>query len=140
MRVVIDTNVIVSRFLSSTGPPAQIIDFMERGAFEIVVSEDILAEYQTVLAYNHVRRRHRLTDEQIAGWTNNLRRIGTVVAPIETHDVIKGDRDDNKFVECAVAGGADYIVSGDIHLLSLQEYQGIQILPPSAFLMIISQA
>ncbi|HEX8228447.1 MAG TPA: putative toxin-antitoxin system toxin component, PIN family, partial [Chloroflexia bacterium] len=61
------------------------------------------------------------------------------VHPTVPIDAIASDPDDNKFLECAVAGGADYIVSGDKHLLSLGEYEGIRILSPADFLRVLEQ-
>lgn len=49
------------------------------------------------------------------------------------------DPDDNKFLECAIAGGADYIVSGDAHLVEMEEYRGIQILTPAEFLVVLGE-
>ncbi len=50
------------------------------------------------------------------------------------------DPDDNEFLECALAGGADYIVSGDAHLLDIGQYDGIQLVTPAAFLVVLDQA
>ena len=56
------------------------------------------------------------------------------VLPEESIHVVEADPSDNKFIEAAVAGQADYIVSGDNHLLDLKEYKGISIITPRAFL------
>ena len=58
----------------------------------------------------------------------------------ETLDIIKYDETDNRYLECAVAGKADYIVSGDNHLLSIGEYKGIIILSPAAFVALLDAA
>lgn len=134
MRIVIDTNVVVSRFLSPKGAPAQIFEKWRLESFELLVSEPVLSEYQKALSYKHVRARHRMTDEEIAETIRDFRKFAILVNPAEKLAVIKEDPDDNKFLEVAEAGGAGYIVSGDEHLLKLREYRSIQILPPTAFL------
>lgn len=69
-----------------------------------------------------------------------MRRFALVVEPQEDVDAIPEDPDDNRVLECAVAGAADCIVSGDVrHLLRLREYQGIHILSPTAFLALLDQ-
>lgn len=134
MRVVLDTNVVASRYVSPIGPPARIFSLWETNEFELIISEAILAEYKRVLMYPHLQARHRMDDQQIDVELNDLRRFATVVEVDITLTVITEDPSDNKFVECAVAGDADYIVSGDKHLLDLGEYRGIQILSPAIFL------
>jgi len=134
MRIVIDTNVIVSRFLSSKGTPAQIFEKWRVEAFELLVSEPVLSEYQKALSCKHVRACHKMTNEEIAETIRDFRKFAILVNPAEKLEVIKEDSDDNKFLEVAEAGGAGYIVSGDEHLLMLREYRSIQILSPAAFL------
>ncbi len=133
MRAVVDTNVFVARLLSPTGAPAQVSDLWEAGAFELVVSEPILTEYARVLAYPHLAARLRLDAAAIAELIAALRQFAILVEPTEPLTVIRDDPHDDKFLECAVAGGAEYVVSGDKHMLQLGEYCGIQILPPAAF-------
>jgi hypothetical protein len=66
-----------------------------------------------------------------------LREVSTVISVKSDVRVIKEDPDDDKFLTCALEGGAEYIVSGDPHLLRLEEYQRIRILTPAAFLKIL---
>jgi uncharacterized protein len=139
MRAVLDTNVFVSRFLSPRGVPAEIFQHWKAEVFELVVSEPILAEYVQVLGYEKVRSRHRMGEAEIADIISDLRRYAVLVEPKETPRVVKDDPDDDKFLSCAVVGGAEYIVSGDAHLLALRTYQDIQILSPRAFLLVLSQ-
>lgn len=138
MKVVLDTNIVVSRFLSPQGSPARILTLWEEGVFELLVSEGILNEYERALSYDNVRKRHGFTIEEIKQWMHNARKYGHSVASEEVSIYVSKDPDDDKFIECAVAGGADYIVSGDTHLLSLGEYKGIQILSPAAFLLVLN--
>lgn len=137
MRVVLDANVITSALFSSVGPPAQILALLERGVFELVASEAILAEYERVLNYPKVRNRHGLTDDELARFLARLRQVATLVEPGEMLAIVVDDPDDNKFLECAVAASAMYIVSGDRHLNGLGEFRGIQILRPVVFVAVV---
>jgi hypothetical protein len=139
MKVVVDTNVLVSRVIVPAGVPAQILKKWEEGAFELLVSEPILSECLRVLSYKRIRARHQLSDDQIAATISGLREFATVVNVVEKLEVIKEDPDDNKIIECAIAGDAEYVVSGDVHLLSVEQYQGIPILSPRVFLTMLTQ-
>jgi putative PIN family toxin of toxin-antitoxin system len=138
MRVVIDTNVFISSVISTKGAPAQLFKKWLDGAFEIIVSDAIMIEYQTALRYEHVRKRHGLTSPQMEKLLDDFLGGVTLVTPTEAVHSVTNDPDDNKFLECAQAGGAEFIISGDKHLLNLKEYEDIQILSPSAFLLLLS--
>ena len=138
MRVVLDTNVLVSAFLAPTGPPAQIFQQWEDGAFDLIVSEALLAEYQRVLGYPHLASHHGLTPREINEAVEAIREFALVVEPREALNVITADPSDNRVLECALVGEAEYIVSGDArHLLPLQEFRGVVILSPTAFLTVL---
>ena len=134
MRVVVDTNVVVSRYLVPQGKPARILSHWEEGDFDLLVSEPILDECRRVLRYDRLRARHGMNDAAIEQVIVGLRTFATMVVPRQAIRAVDSDPDDDKFLECAVAGGAEFVVSGDRHLLDLGSYQGIQILPPAAFL------
>lgn len=138
MRVVVDTNVVVSRYLSAIGPPARVLGEWERGAFELLVSEPVLAEYERVLLYDRLVARHGMTPAEVATVIEGFRRFAILVAPTQTVMVVVEDPTDDRFLECAEEGSANYIVSGDQHLLAIKEFRGIQILPPAAFLAVLA--
>jgi putative PIN family toxin of toxin-antitoxin system len=138
VRIVIDTNVLVSRYLNPGGTPARLFDRWEDGAFEIAVSNAILDEYERALNYPRVREHHGLTTAEVHRSMERLRSFAVVVAPTETLLVVDRDPADNRFLECAVAAHADYVVTGDNDLLSLGAYAGIQILNRAAFLAVLN--
>jgi uncharacterized protein len=140
MRAVLDTNIIVSRFLSAAGFPALILALWEKGLFDLVVTEPILAEYERVLAYERVQARHHMSADEIIQVIADFRTFAILVETRETLDVIADDPSDNRFLEAAVAGGCEYVVSGDPHLLRVGEYRGITILTPSAFIAVLEQS
>ena len=139
MKVVIDTNVFISSAISTKGAPAQVFNKWLNGAFELIVSDAIMNEYRTALRYEHVRKRHGLTPSQMEKLIDDFLSGVTLVTPTEAAHSVADDPDDDKFLECAQAGGAEFVISGDKHLLNLKEYKDIQILSPSAFLLLLSE-
>jgi putative PIN family toxin of toxin-antitoxin system len=139
MRVVLDSNIIVSRFLSPHGLTAQILDFVENERLILVVSEPILTEYQEALMQEPVKRRHGMSDAEIKEAVQQLTQISILVVPTVKVTVVTDDPDDNKFLECALAGNALYVISRDPHLLTLEVYNDIRILRPHIFLELLTE-
>ena len=137
MIVVLDTNIIISSLLSSKGAPAEIIRRWEGEEFEVVTSLPLLQELQRALTYEQVTRYLKQSQEQIDAFVKRLGVAATLVEPPEDLDAVADDPDDNRVLECAVAGGASFIVTGDAHLLNLGNYQGIAILRPRDFLSVL---
>lgn len=134
MLIVVDTNCVVSRAISSTGAPAEIVRRWRAGAFDLAVSDAILAEYERALTYERVRRRHGKSAEEVREIVAEFREFAVLVEPEETPAIIAADPDDDKFLWCADAAGAEIIVSRDDHLLTARTYHGARILSPAAFL------
>jgi putative PIN family toxin of toxin-antitoxin system len=139
LRVVLDTNLLVSRYLSPRGTPALLFDLWECGLIILLVPEAILDEYRRVLRYPHLRDRHHLNDDEIDNLVADIEELSVLVKPEIVVDAVRADESDNRILECAVAGGADYIVSGDNHLLSLGSYQGVQIVRAADFLVVLGE-
>jgi len=128
MRIVLDTNVFVSGIFFS-GPPSQILKAWQKQRLQIALSEEILFEYQRVS--NELSLKYPQIDI-----TPIIELITIHVLLIDTEGVdisICQDPDDDKFIECAVAGKCDIIVSGDRHLLRLVRHEGVRILKPREF-------
>lgn len=136
MRAVIDTNIVVSRYLTPGGLASRILSLWREDAFELQVSEPILAEIHEVLLRPSLRSRHQLEGDHVEQIIDNFRRFGSLVVPTESIQASE-DPDDDMFLECAVAGGADVIVTRDPHLLDLKSFRGIRILTPAAFLAVL---
>ena len=134
MRVVVDTNVFVSALLSPQGIPSQLFHYWGQHFFDLLVSEESMDELARVLQYPKIRKGLRSTDAELAEFVRLFREKGLLVTPQETIRAITADVSDNLYLEIAVAGDAQCIVSGDKHLLRLQEYRGIPILTPTEFL------
>jgi len=134
MRIVIDTNLWVSGLLWK-GEPWRLLRLAEAGVFDICLAYPMLLELEEVLAYERFAPRLALlqqTPEQLAAYALSLAvavEITRVWPPI-----VAADPDDDLFVLCAAAGGADYLVTADRHLLALGGYQGIPIVGISEFM------
>lgn len=137
MIVVLDTNVIISALLSPKGAPAEIIKRWEAGELDVVTSPPLIAELKRALEYERVKRYLKQPQKMVAALVDQLEAVASVVAPAPSLDVIKEDPADNRVLECALAGNAFYIVTGDAHLLNLKEYQGIVILNPGGYMALV---
>ncbi|MBL7063728.1 MAG: putative toxin-antitoxin system toxin component, PIN family [Anaerolineae bacterium] len=137
MRVVLDANVLISAVISPRGNPAQILRLWEWEEFELVVSLPTLEELERVIHYPRIQERYNLSEEDIEQFLQLIGASATVVEPSVELTVIEKDRSDNRYLECALAAGASYIVTGDDHLLSLKEYRGVVILNPAGFLTLL---
>lgn len=137
MRVVLDTNVVVSSTLSRNSAPAQLLDRLQQRQFELVASPALLSEYERVLRYPHIQALNGFDESLIAAQMKTLRKLAILVNPDMSIDVVIDDPDDNRILECAVAGAVQLIVSGDRHLRRLGSFDGIPILVPAAFLAVL---
>ncbi|MDQ6707235.1 MAG: putative toxin-antitoxin system toxin component, PIN family [Acidobacteriota bacterium] len=109
IRVVLDTNVLVSALLQPLGVPARILLMALSGSTQLCVSGDVYAEYEKVIR----RPRFRRSETVIAATLAEIRAKGTWVRPVETIRACS-DPDDDVFLECAVAAQAEYLVTGNI--------------------------
>ncbi len=128
-RVVLDTNVLISGVLFG-GKPRRIIESVVKGKINAYLSPVILDEFKDVIA----RPKFGLGDETSFEITREIEDTFLFVFPKIVIERIKDDPDDNAILECALAADAEYIVTGDPHLLGLDSFKGIQILTPATFL------
>ena len=141
MRAVLDTNVLVGAVIVRAGIPGQVLDHAEQRTFESVTSEPLLLEIETVLIRPHLQARTGWDRERILIFIDELMTYTTLAAESATSlsEVVR-DEMDHLVLEAAIAGEADYIVSGDKDLLVLESYEGIQIVTPAQFLAILATA
>jgi putative PIN family toxin of toxin-antitoxin system len=140
MRVVLDTNVLISAVLSVQGAPAHVIAAWEQERFEVVVSALLLAEYTRVLTYPKIARVHGMDAGEQQAFLTGFRTAAILVPVTDIPSIIQEDPADNVVLATAVSGEAAYIVSGDQDLLRLSRYQGIEILPPALFLSVLTES
>jgi putative PIN family toxin of toxin-antitoxin system len=129
MRVVLDTNVLVSGIFF-TGPPASILAAWAGGRFELIASVEILAEYRRVGA--RLGSRYPAVDAEPL--LDLVTRESRIVDPIPVPTSACDDPDDLMFLACAIAGHARSVVTGDRALLRASGFQGIEVVTPREFL------
>lgn len=132
--IVPDTNVLVSGSIVQHGNPAFILDSWRNEKVQIITSLEILAEFQRVMLekFNAPQNEVEILNAFFI-WK------GKIVEPKQKFNVIKEDPTDNKFLEVAVEGNADYMVSGDKDLLRLKNFMGIQIISPAEMVSILKK-
>jgi putative PIN family toxin of toxin-antitoxin system len=138
MKVVLDTNVIVSAVLSRGSPPDLILRAWRRGAFQLVASRLLLDELEVVLSRPHVAERLGWSLRQRGAFIAALEEGCVIVAPERVLRAVQRDPPDNRVLEAAVAARADYVVSGDQHLLELRSYEGTAIVSPTRFAAVLA--
>ncbi len=135
--IVLDANVFVSALIKPQGKPAQILSHTTE--FELVSSEEILEEARDALHRRHIQRKYDLNEEMITGFINRHRNGARMVIVQNIENLIPQDPPDNIVLACAVEGKADYLVSGNLHLLDLKQHRGVKIVTPAQFLEIINE-
>jgi len=134
-----DTNVIVSAVLIQGGIEERILRAWEAGRFQLVVSPPILREIRRVLAYEKIRRRRWMTESEAEALLGRLAEGAFLVSGARRVRVCR-DPSDDKFLDAALAGRAQYVVTGDPDLTTLETYGEVRIVTPRRFLEILGPA
>jgi len=130
MKAVLDTNVLISGVIS-TGVTHDVLVSGFRGGYEMIVSVATLTEFRaTLLKYPG---KFHMDEADVQQEVETVRYFAEFVDPAESIIAVEEDPDDDKFLEAAVAGNVDYVVSGDQHLLELGSFRGIEIVDPRTF-------
>ena len=137
IRAVIDTNVLVSGIISPKGAPRKILAQARKESFKVITSISINREILNVLHRDYIYIKYNLTEEIIDDISTFLYEGTILTEDRYVVSKVKKDPEDNKFIACALEGEADYIVSGDEHLLGLKYYRDIQIVDARSFLEVL---
>lgn len=134
LRVVIDTNIFISAILTKGDNQSILIKAWKRThKYQLFITEEIIQEALKVM------NRLNVDPDIIADWDKTIRKNAIMVTSDKKIEVIKDDPPDNKFLECAIASRADYIITGDRHLKKLNEFEGIKIVDTKKFLDILRE-
>ncbi|MFZ5809706.1 MAG: putative toxin-antitoxin system toxin component, PIN family [Chloroflexota bacterium] len=133
MRVVIDTGVLISGLIRPAGIVGDVLRGLRDGRFIPIYSTPILLEIIHVLSRPVFQSKYHVATDDITALINLLRLRGEMVIPRLNLTVCR-DPKDNKFLEAAISGGAEVIITGDDDLLALNTYERIEILRPTEFL------
>jgi uncharacterized protein len=132
VKAVLDTNVLISGVIAS-GYSAKILDAARREEIKLITSIHMLEEFSDVISRRRITRKYPKATEDAEALLDFFRAFAEFVSGIPEEDQISSDRDDDFVLACAVDGKADYVVSGDPHLLDLKTYNQIPILSPREF-------
>jgi len=129
MRVVVDTNVLISAVFFG-GKPGHILDAWRKKKIELVISTDILAEYVDVL--------HRIAAKypkvNVSRIITLITSLGLITEARDLEEQVCADPDDDKFIAAALESSSRVIITGDTHLLDVSGYSGIEMIQPAVFI------
>src|SRR3989344_630847 len=132
MRITLDTNSLISAtfwFWDSN----KIIEKVENRELVLVLSLDIIKEFSRVLNYEEIQEKIKDKNLEMKYSVEKIISLSEMIEPKERLNIIQEDFSDNKILECAYEGKADYIITKDNHLLKLKEFKNIKIVTPEEF-------
>ncbi len=140
MKVLLDTNVLVSAFISKLGHSAKVLDvILTLEDTELVLSEEIVQEFVRVMSRGELLARFDYSIADVEERANLLRKSAKIVRVKSKFKPVKEDPADNVVLNTAYDGKCEFIVSGDHHLLNLRKFRGIGILAPRQILNLLSK-
>lgn len=130
MKIVCDTNILISAYVYPGGTMDEILDIARRGDVRLCLSPDIISEFKAVLV-----RKFKYSAEEAGVFIGRVLAIATLVYPSERLSIVKRVDADNRILECAVAAKADYLITGDKRdLLPLKEIGKTKVITAREFL------
>lgn len=131
MKIVLDTNIFISGMFWE-GDSYKILDLWRKHNFELITSIEIIEELNRT--FNNFKI--KLEKQQMDNLNDMILKNSILVIPTEKINIVKDDPDDNKFIEAAIKGNAQYIITQDNHLLKIKYYGEIKIITPREFLIL----
>ena len=132
----LDANLFASALIKPNSNTGEVLDLVKQNQVELILSPAVIKEIKRILLYPKIKKYHCKTAAEIDVYFEDVLMFAWMVEGGETLEIIKEDPSDNKYLACAVEGEADYIVSGDHHLLDLKNFRGIEIVKAKTFLNI----
>lgn len=130
MKVVFDTNVVISAALKEGSLPALLLSLALRKEIQAFVSSEMLSEYGEVLK----RPKFGLEKKEIEDLLKEIKKSMIIVHPSERINKIREDGADNRILECAKEAGADFIITGNKKHFPFKEFRGVKIVSPREFI------
>jgi putative PIN family toxin of toxin-antitoxin system len=135
MRIVLDTNVLVSALLSPHRPPGQVLQMLLAGRIGLCYDARILDEYHKVVA----RPKFPFSRDQVSVVLESLESAGELVAPAPLNLKLP-DPDDAVFLEVAVAASADHLVTGNLKHFPSKQRHGVSVIAPAVFVRLLAES
>ena len=132
MKIVLDANIFISSFFWG-GNPRTVLERAIAGIDELFITKEILDEINNVI----VRPKFHADADEINYFINSIEEISNKIIPRKRIDNGSRDKTDNKYIECGITAHANYIISGDIHLLEIKEYETVKIVTAKEYLEIV---
>jgi len=129
----LDANIFISSFFWG-GNPRTIVERVIAGMDELFLSKEILDEIEDVIG----RPKFHMEKDKIPYYMNAIEGLGNKITPGKQIEHGSRDKSDNKYIECGIAANADYIISGDTHLLEMKGYDKIKIVSAGNYLEIVA--
>jgi len=136
LKVVFDTNVIVSAALYEKSLPALLLSLGLEDKVRFFVSPALLNEYEAVLK----RPRFKLGHKEVTELMGKINRKALIVTPAKRLKILEADEPDNRILECAVKANADFIITGNKRHFPFEEFKGSKIVTPREFINSISES
>ena len=136
MRAVFDTNVLISAIIT-TGKPKELFQHAIKGHIQLVISKSILQEFIQISKDPRIRK--YASEDDVIAFLKIIDKVTKITKVKSQFNAVKEDPDDDMVVRTAFDGKADYIVSGDKHLLSLGAYRGIRIINVDEMLTLLKE-
>ncbi len=140
IRVVLDTNVLVSALLTPDSPPAEILASVLEGRLRIIISPAIIRETGLVFQYPKLKKtmqKHHLSAEEVEEAIFKILKVAIITPGEKIIQGVSRDPADDLILSCAAEGQADFVISGDKDLTELGSFKGIRIMDPANFLQLI---
>jgi uncharacterized protein len=137
LRAVVDTNILVSGFISPLSYPREIEKRWRNAQFALFTSPQIIDEISRVLYRPRIKRKYDLSESDIRAFILAITYKASCTADKIILSGVAPDPGDDKIISCAVEAQADFIVTGDKKLLRLEEYQKIQLINTESFIKIL---
>ena len=134
VRVTVDTHILVSGLTFPEGNPRKLLELARAGEIDLAFSDVILDQLADVLV-----RKFEWPNPDVPEVRRQFGLFARRVVPTQVIHAVADDPDDNAILECTVAAGSEYIVSGDRHLLQLGAFRSIRVLKVADFLEVLRQ-
>ena len=138
LRVVVDTNVLVSGLFGiKNSPSSKILRAIRNQKIILVTSPTILKEVTDVINRERIVKLTKMTPQERKDFIDKLIQRSDITVGKQLSQIVSRDVKDDKFLACGVEGKADYIISGDHDLLSLKKFEGVRIVTPQQFVFLL---
>ncbi|MGC2434822.1 MAG: putative toxin-antitoxin system toxin component, PIN family [Desulfobaccales bacterium] len=137
IRAVFDTNVFISALFNPKRPPAQLLELALQGKIRLIVSPQLMEEIDRLLTYPKIKnllKKRKIAPREVLESLSKILQVAVLTPGELAVAAISPDPADDMILAAAVEGNADFIISGDKHLLNLRNYQGIKMVTPAEFL------